>query len=170
MEKLAFPTRDPPIDKTNLFLLSGRADSRGRHKSLQEKYVPTDRKSNFQVLVIWENKLSKAELYKSNFVKKITESSCLFIFKNSRYFIVNFFVIPVPFRYFIFCFKLYFPIADIIVNHLYIIFLRSRKTNTKCYNKKRKKSVARNMVAFEKYRFLILIQLDIVVLKNCAQM
>ena len=34
MEKPAFPTRDEPLDKTNLFVLSGRAVSRCRHKSL----------------------------------------------------------------------------------------------------------------------------------------
>ena len=37
MEKPVFPTRDVPIDKRNLFLLSGRAVSRCRDKSLQEK-------------------------------------------------------------------------------------------------------------------------------------
>ena len=41
-EKPAFPTRDAPIDKRNLFLLSGIAVFRCRHKSLQEKKVPTD--------------------------------------------------------------------------------------------------------------------------------
>ena len=61
-EKPAFPTGDAPIDKRNLFLLSGRAVFRCRQKSLQEKYVPTDRKNNFQILIIYENKLSKAEL------------------------------------------------------------------------------------------------------------
>ena len=88
----------------------------------------------------------------------------LFTFKNSPYFLVNF-VISVLFHYFTFCFKFYFPIADIIVNHLYILFLRSRKTNTKCDNKKRKKSVARNIVASKKYFFLIFVRLDLVVLK-----
>ena len=73
MEKPAFPTRDAPMDKRNLFLLSGRTVSRCTRKSLQEKLVPTDRKVNFQILIICENKLSKVELYKSNFVKKITE-------------------------------------------------------------------------------------------------
>ena len=37
MEKPAFPARDAPIDKRNLFLLIGRAVSRCRHTSLQEK-------------------------------------------------------------------------------------------------------------------------------------
>ena len=31
-----------------------------------------------------------------------------------------------------FFFKFFFPIVDIIVNHLYLLFLGSRKTNTKC--------------------------------------
>ena len=38
----------------------------------------------------------------------------------------------------------------IIVNRLYIPFLCSRKTNTKYYNKKRKHSVTRNIVASKK--------------------
>ena len=37
IEKPVFPTKDAPIDKRNLFLLSGRVDSHGRHKSLQEE-------------------------------------------------------------------------------------------------------------------------------------
>ena len=78
MEKPAFPTRDAPIDKRNLFLLSGRAVSGCRHKSLQKNYVSTDRKSSLEILIICENKLSKAELCKSNFVKKITECNYLF--------------------------------------------------------------------------------------------
>ena len=53
----------------------------------------------------------------------------------------------IHFHYFTFCFKFYFPIAGIIVSRLYMLFLRSSKTNTKCYNKKRKKSVARNILA-----------------------
>ena len=149
-EKPVFSTRDAPIDKRNLLLLSGRAVFRCRHKGLQEKQVPADRKS----------KLSKAKLYKSNVVKKITECNYLFAF----------FVIPVYFHYFTFCFKLHFPIADIITNHLYILLLRSRKTNTKCYTKKRKKSVTTNTVSPKKYRFLIFIRLDLVVLENFAQM
>ena len=80
VEKPTFPTRDAPIDKRNLFLLSERAVSRCRHKSLKEKYVPTYRESNFQILIICENKLPKTELYKSNFVKKITECNYLFTF------------------------------------------------------------------------------------------
>ena len=80
MEKPAFPTRDAPIDKRNLFLLRGRVVSRCRHKSLQGKQVPTDRKSDFQILIICKNKLSKAELYKSNFEKKITGCNYLFTF------------------------------------------------------------------------------------------
>ena len=80
MEKPAFPTRDTPIDKRNLLPLSGRAVFRCRHKRLHEKSVPPDQKNNFQILIICENKLSKAELCKSNFVKKITECSYLFTF------------------------------------------------------------------------------------------
>ena len=99
MVKPVFPTRDAPIDQRNLFLLSGKAVSSCRHKSFHEKQVLTDRKSNFRILVVCENKLSKAKLYKSNFVKKTTECSYLFIFWNSPYFLVNFFVIPVLFYY-----------------------------------------------------------------------
>ena len=40
-EKPAFPTRDAPIDKRNVFLLSRRAVNHCRHKSLHEKQVPT---------------------------------------------------------------------------------------------------------------------------------
>ena len=126
---------------------------RCRHKRLQEKWVPTDRKSSFPSLIICENKLSKAKLYKSKFVKKITECNYLFTFQNSPYFLVNIFVIPVPFHYFTFSFKFYFPNADIIVNHLCILFLRSRKTSTKFYKKNRKKSVARNIVESKKISF-----------------
>ena len=45
---------------------------------------------------------------------------------------------PIHFYYFIFYFKLYYPIVDAIVNHLYVAFLRSCKTNVKCCNKKEK--------------------------------
>ena len=109
-----------------------------------------------QILVICKNKLSKAELYKSKYVKKITKCNYLFTFLNSPYFLVNFFVNF--FHQFTFCFKFYFPIADVIVNHLYILFLRSRKTDTKCYNKERKKFVARNIVASKKISFSDLCQ------------
>ena len=54
---------------------------------------------------------------------------------NSPYFFVNITIVPVHNYYFVFCFKLYYPIVDIIVNHLYVFFLRSRKTSTKCFNK-----------------------------------
>ena len=47
MEKPAFPIRDTPIDERNLFLPSGRAVSRCRHKILQKNLVLTNRKSNF---------------------------------------------------------------------------------------------------------------------------
>ena len=56
--------------------------------------------------------------------------------------------------------------ADIIVNHFYILFLRSRKTNTKFYNEKRTKSVARDIVASKKCRFLIFFSLDLVLLEK----
>ena len=79
-EKPAFPTRDAPIDTRNFFLQSGRAVFRCRHKSLQEKLIPTNRKNNLQILINYENKLSKAELYKSTFVKKITECNYFFTF------------------------------------------------------------------------------------------
>ena len=97
--------RVAPVDKINFFLLSGKAISRCRDEILQEKSVPTDRKINFQILIICENKLSKAELYKSNFVTKITRWNYLFTFYNSPCFPVNFFIIPVPFYYFV-CFFL----------------------------------------------------------------
>ena len=54
-EKPAFPTRDTPTDKRNLILLSGRAIFRCRHKGLQKKLVPTDRKDNAQILIICKN-------------------------------------------------------------------------------------------------------------------
>ena len=81
MEKQAFPTSDAPIYERNFFLLRGRVVSRCRHKSFQEKQVvSTDQKSNFQILIICENKLSKVEFHKSKFVKKITECNYLFTF------------------------------------------------------------------------------------------
>ena len=58
---------------------------------------------------------------------------------NNPYFLVNITVISVHF-YFIFCFEFCYPIVDIIVNHLYVILLRSRKTNTKC-NKNEKNHI-----------------------------
>ena len=51
---------------------------------------------------------------------------------------VNITIIPAHFYYFIFCFKFYYPTANIIVNHLYLVFLRSHKTNTKCCDKNEK--------------------------------
>ena len=63
-EKPAFPITDAQIDKRNLFLISGRTVPRCRHKSFQEKEVPTDRESNFQILILSKNKLQKAELYR----------------------------------------------------------------------------------------------------------
>ena len=49
----------------------------------------------------------------------------------SPYSFLNIIVTPNYFYYFSFCFNFYYPIIDIIVNHLYLLFLRSRKTNTK---------------------------------------
>ena len=51
---------------------------------------------------------------------------------------INVILIPVHFYYFIFCFKFYYPIVNIIVNHLYLVFLRLRKANTKCSDKNEK--------------------------------
>ena len=50
-----------------------------------------------------------------------------------QYYFLNITVITVHFYHFIFVFfKFFFPVVDIIVNHLYLLFLGSRKTNTKC--------------------------------------
>ena len=56
---------------------------------------------------------------------------CLYSFLNIT-------VIPVHFYYLIFCFKFYYPTVDIIVNHLYLLFLRLRKSNTKYLEKNEK--------------------------------
>ena len=41
-----------------------------------------------------------------------------------------------------FCFRFYYPIVNIIANQLSVLFLRSRKTNIKCYkNDKKKKPI-----------------------------
>ena len=56
------------------------------------------------------------------------------------YYFLNITVIPVCFYYFNFCFIFYYPIVDIIVNHLYLLFFRSCKTNTKCFHKNEKKN------------------------------
>ena len=50
--------------------------------------------------------------------------------------------------------------TDIIVNHLYILFLRSCKTNAKCSHKKRKKFEVRNTATPKKYRFPIFVRLN----------
>ena len=55
--------------------------------------------------------------------------------------LLNITVIPVHFCYFIFRSKFYFPIVDIIVNHLYLLSLHLRKTNTKCCDKNEKNPV-----------------------------
>ena len=122
---------------------------------------------------------------------------------KTPYFLVSFFVILVPFNYSPFWFEFYFPIADIIANHLYILFSRSRKTNTKCYTVKPLNSghlsVLKNVSVIERcplfggnfkkivpfgtkcfvrysshlkkrYRFLIFVRQDLVVLENCTRM
>ena len=136
-EKPVFSTRDARLDKRNLFLLSGRAAFRSRHKILQKSRFQVIEKNNFQILTICENQLSKSQIVKiklckdnhgvqlSLYILKLSIFSCDSIFSI-------FFVIPVHPHYLTFCFKFYFPIADIIVNHLYILFLRLRKINTKC--------------------------------------
>ena len=63
------------IVKRNQFLLSGRAVFHCRYKCLQEKQNPTARKNSFQMIIISENRLRKAVLYYSNFVKEITKRS-----------------------------------------------------------------------------------------------
>ena len=75
-------------------------------------------------------------------------------------------VYPVHFYYFIFCFIFYYPIVDIIVNHLYLLFFHSRKTNEKYCDKNEKthsdiilsrlvRSVARSIVVSKKHCFLV---------------
>ena len=76
------------------------------------------------------------------------------------YSFVNITVIPVHFCYFIFCFKLYFPIVDIIVNHFYLLFTRSRKTNRKCCDKNEKPT------AISSWRSQEGLWLEILYLKN----
>ena len=77
------------------------------------------------------------------------------------YSFINITVIPVQFYYFIVWLQFYSPIVDIIVNHLYLLFLCLRKTNTKCFDKNEKthgettqaqviRSVARNIVICSK--------------------
>ena len=61
------------------------------------------------------------------------ERICLSIFFTQHYCSFRSFLL-FPF----FCFKFYFPIVEIIVNYLYLLFLRSRKTNTKCFDKNEK--------------------------------
>ena len=51
---------------------------------------------------------------------------------------VNITVILAHFYYFTVCFKFYYPTVDIIINHLYLLFLLSRKTSTKCCDKNEK--------------------------------
>ena len=93
----------------------------------------------------------------SNIQRYILISMMLMNVFNSPYFFVCISVIPVHIYYFIFCFEFHYPITDIIVNYPYLLFLRSRKTNAKCCNKKGKnhsgiilkqlvRSVARNIV------------------------
>ena len=69
--------------------------------------------------------------------------------------------------------QILFSCCSIIVDQLYTIFLRLRKTNKKCRNvtikNEKKKSEARNIAASKKYRFLIFVTLDLVVLENCTR-
>ena len=84
------------------------------------------------------------------------------------YSFLNITVISVHFSYFNFCFKFCYPVVNIIHNHLYLLFLRSRKTNTKCSDKNSKthsdiilawlpQPVARIIAVSKKYCFLILV-------------
>ena len=59
---------------------------------------------------------------------------CFYILKFSIH-ILSTLIITVHFYCFIFCFIFYCPIVDIIVNHLYVLTLRLRKTNTECFSK-----------------------------------
>ena len=82
----------------------------------------------------------KNPTYKSDFSNtshKVVHLLCVYVFtfQNSPYFFVNVTIIPVHFYYFIFCFIFYYPIVDVIVNHLYVLFLRFRKSNKKCCSK-----------------------------------
>ena len=86
MEKPAFSTKDALAGKKNLFLLSRKAVSRCRHKSLHKKQVPTDPKSSFEILIICENKLSKSDLYQSSFVKKQRDATISLHFKTLNIF------------------------------------------------------------------------------------
>ena len=54
------------------------------------------------------------------------------------YSFVNITVIPVQFYFLIFCCKLYYPILNVIVNHLYLLFLRLCKNNAKHFGKNEK--------------------------------
>ena len=116
-----------------------------------------------------ENKLFKSQIVQIRLCKKITECNSLYILKLPI-FSGQLFVIPVPFHYFIFCFNFYFSVADIIVNHLYILFLHSCKTNTNVTIKTEKNPWLEILLHFKRYRFLIFLRLDLVVLRNCAQM
>ena len=66
MKKPAFPTRDAQIDKRSLFLLRGRAVSGCRHKSLQEKQVPTDTTEKVMRKQISKSQTVKIKLCKKN--------------------------------------------------------------------------------------------------------
>ena len=94
-------------------------------------------KNNFQILIICKNKLLKTELYKSNFVEKITECNYLFTFKTLHIFLSTFF-----FLLFIFIISP-FALNSISLFHIsrqspLHTFFRLHKTNTKCYNKTKK--------------------------------
>ena len=167
MQKTTFPSRNTPIDKRNLFLLSGRVVSHFRHESLQKKQVPTDRKNNSQILIICENKILKAELYKSNFVTKITECNYLFIFQNSPHFLVNLFVILVSFHYFTLNSVFLLQISSSIT-FTYVFSVRVKPMQNVII-KKRKNSWLEILLHLRKHGFLIFVRLDLVVLDNADQ-
>ena len=108
MEQPAFPTRNAPIDKRNLFLLSGRAVSRCWHKNLQEKYVLPNRKSNFLNSIYlrkqtFKNQIAQIKLCKENHEVQLS----LYISKLSI-FSCQLFCSSFPFHYFTFCLRFFF--------------------------------------------------------------
>ena len=169
MQKTTFPSRNTPIDKRNLFLLSGRVVSHFRHESLQKKQVPTNRKNNSQILIICENKILKAELYKSNFVTKITECNYLFIFQNSPHFLVNLFVILVSFHISLFALNSVFLLQiSSSITFTYVFSVRVKPMQNVII-KKRKNSWLEILLHLRKHGFLIFVRLDLVVLDNADQ-
>ena len=64
-------------------------------------------------------------------------------------FFVNIPVIPAHFYYFMFCFKFYYAIKDIIVNHLHLLFMKNdviKKNHSDIILEQLVRSVARNIV------------------------